>query len=63
LHFVNNVQAILLIAIPGPLSALSLRHLQMTSSDPALMPFIILDLAVLGAIWLIYVRRVLPRAA
>jgi membrane protease YdiL (CAAX protease family) len=54
LHFVNNLVALLFVAVPGPMSGLALRVM---AEDPyasgKLDAFLILDLACLACLWLI----------
>lgn len=52
LHFVNNAVAILMVALPGPLSGLSLYLYPQAADDPAIVPFLIVDLAMIGVSWL-----------
>ncbi|NIZ11145.1 CPBP family intramembrane glutamic endopeptidase [Pseudooceanicola sp. HF7] len=52
LHFVNNVFAVLLMSLPDGLGGLALYHLPVVASDPALRPFIPIDLATTLVIWL-----------
>jgi len=52
LHFANNVLAILIVSLPGPVSGLSLYLYPYDMAAPALSPQIALDLALLGVSWL-----------
>ncbi|MCE8439860.1 CPBP family intramembrane glutamic endopeptidase [Rhodovulum sulfidophilum] len=52
LHFVNNAMAVLIVALPGPVSGLALYTYGFGADDPALGPLIAVDLAVLGLSWL-----------
>ena len=58
-HFANNFVALLLVGVPGELSGLALYHAPFTMDDTSiLMNYIILDIAVMFAIWAA-LRRVL----
>lgn len=60
LHFVNNVGAIALVSVKGPLSGLALYHLPFFANDTeAAQGFLILDLVTIGLAWL--VARVMLR--
>ncbi|PTW50398.1 CPBP family intramembrane glutamic endopeptidase [Rhodovulum kholense] len=52
LHFVNNAMAILIVALPGPVSGLALYTYGFGADDPALLPLVAVDFAVLGVSWL-----------
>lgn len=52
LHFANNASAILLVALPGPVSGLALYTYPYAADDPALAPFLLVDLAAIGVSWL-----------
>jgi membrane protease YdiL (CAAX protease family) len=59
LHFANNFVALLLVGVPGELSGLALYHAPFTMDDtPILLNYILLDIAVLVAIWAV-LRRAL----
>ncbi|ARE40305.1 CAAX amino terminal protease family protein [Rhodovulum sp. P5] len=51
-HFVNNATAVLMVALPGPLSGLALYTYPLGADDPALFPYLVVDLAVIGLSWL-----------
>ncbi len=57
MHFVNNVQAMLLISLAGPLSGLSLGTIGLATSAPAVLPYFALDGAAMIVLWLIWRRR------
>lgn len=52
MHFTNNVAALLFVGLPGSLSGLSLYLLDVSPSDPALLPWLWLDLATMVVSWL-----------
>ncbi|MEM1272480.1 MAG: CPBP family intramembrane glutamic endopeptidase [Pseudomonadota bacterium] len=59
LHFANNVVAILIISLEGPLSGLSLWWIpEVSIADRSLELALVRDIAVLCAIWLV-IRRIL----
>jgi len=51
-HFANNAASVLLISLPGPVSGLALYVYPYAAHDPALMPLLLVDLAVIGVSWL-----------
>ncbi|QPM91787.1 CPBP family intramembrane glutamic endopeptidase [Pseudooceanicola algae] len=52
LHLANNIFGVLLLALPDGLGGLALFHLPVASADPALRPFIPIDLATTLVLWL-----------
>lgn len=56
LHFVNNVQAILLFSLPGALDGLALRSVPVAQDSAALLPLLIVDAAALVLIWFAWRR-------
>ncbi|MCO8144746.1 CPBP family intramembrane metalloprotease [Rhodovulum tesquicola] len=52
LHFANNAVAILIVALPGPVSGLALYTYPFAPDDPALGPMFLVELGVLGLSWL-----------
>ncbi|MEL6914549.1 MAG: CPBP family intramembrane glutamic endopeptidase [Pseudomonadota bacterium] len=57
LHFVNNVQALLIFSLEGPLSGLSLASLGLSAASPAALPLFAADAAVLLIVYGLW-RRV-----
>lgn len=51
-HFVNNVLALAVTALPGPFSGLALTLLPVPADDPAITPLLWLDLAAIVLSWL-----------
>ena len=61
LHFANNFFALLLVGIPGQLSGVALFHAPFTMDQTeVLLPYVIVDLLILLAVWFI-TRRVVGR--
>ena len=61
LHFANNFFALLLVGIPGQLSGVALFHAPFTMDQTeVLLPYVIVDLLILLAVWFI-ARRVVGR--
>ncbi|MEM1301510.1 MAG: type II CAAX endopeptidase family protein [Pseudomonadota bacterium] len=56
LHFVNNVQAILLFSLPGPLDGLALRSVPLAQDSATLLPLLFVDALALVFIWLAWRR-------
>ncbi|MEJ6393097.1 CPBP family intramembrane glutamic endopeptidase [Gymnodinialimonas sp. 2305UL16-5] len=59
-HFANNVVAILVVSLEGPLSGLALYTSPMSAADPTLRPLIFLDIGTTLVTWLV-IRTVLRR--
>ena len=57
LHFINNVQAILVFSLIGPLSGLSLGTVGIAASSPSALPLFALDAAALFLIYALWRRR------
>ncbi|MEM6897080.1 MAG: hypothetical protein AAF576_06845, partial [Pseudomonadota bacterium] len=56
LHFVNNVQALLIISVLGPLSGLSLGTLGVTAASPEVLPLFAADALGLILIYVVWRR-------
>ncbi|WP_224816535.1 CPBP family intramembrane glutamic endopeptidase [Hasllibacter sp. MH4015] len=52
-HFANNVVAILIVALDGPLSGLALYTADISASDEAIRPLIFLDMGTTVATWVL----------
>ncbi|MEM9436522.1 MAG: type II CAAX endopeptidase family protein [Pseudomonadota bacterium] len=57
LHFVNNVQALLLFSLTGPLNGLSLGSIGISPSSPSALPLFAGDALALCLIYLLWRRR------
>lgn len=57
LHFINNVQALLIFSLAGPLSGLSLGSVGIEASSPDALPLFALDALALTVIYLLWRRR------
>ena len=56
LHFINNVQAILLFSLPGPLDGLAMRAVPVAQDSMALLPLLAVDGVALIIIWFAWRR-------
>ncbi|MEM6479619.1 MAG: CPBP family intramembrane glutamic endopeptidase [Pseudomonadota bacterium] len=63
LHFINNVQALLVISLMGPLSGLSLGTVPMTAAMPAVLPLLAADAAALLIVYSVWRWRERSHAA
>jgi len=52
LHFINNVSAIVVVALPGALSGLAFYIYPFDMASSQVLPYFAIDLAVLGVSWL-----------
>lgn len=59
-HFVNNVVAILIVSLDGPLSGLALYTATLDAASPEIRPLILLDMGTTLVTWLI-IRTVVAR--
>lgn len=57
LHFINNVQALLVFSFVGPLSGLGLTSIGMSVADTAVRPILLADLVGLVVIYVLWRRR------
>lgn len=59
-HFANNVVAILIVSLDGPLSGLALHTAQVSAADASIRPLILLDMATTLVTWAV-IRAIVPR--